>query len=219
MDDARVPTRRASQAERLIGRTTFGSRWLLAPFCLGLILGLVALLAKSALRVVDLVGHVLSGGGNEITVGILSLVDLSLMANLVLMVVFAGYESFVSRLDWMGQVGFGGLKLLALIVAILAIHVLEGFLDAGTKAAAPWPGWSASHGVRRLRRAARADGTALGPGPSGSARHPGRWRRKTAVEDTLCLMHSCPGRRRPNPDQPGKEEALLNVARAGLARP
>ena len=141
LDEASVPTRRASQAERLIERTIFGSRWLLAPFYLGLILGLLALLAKFALRVVDLVGHVLSGSGNEITVGILSLIDLSLMANLVLMVIFAGYESFISRLDvgeggvrldWMGRVGFGDLKLklLASIVAISAIHLLEGFLDA-----------------------------------------------------------------------------------------
>ena len=141
VDDAPVPTRRALQAERLIERTIFGSRWLLAPFYLGLILGIAALLAKFALRVVDLGGHVLSGGADEITIGVLSLIDLSLMANLVLMVIFAGYESFISRLDvgeggvrldWMGQIGFGDLKLklLASIVAISAIHLLEGFLDA-----------------------------------------------------------------------------------------
>ena len=140
MDDARVPARRASPVERLIERTIFGSRWLLAPFYLGLILGLVALLAKFVLQVIDLLGHVLSGGGDEITLGILSLIDLSLKANLVLMVVFAGYESFISRLDvgkdegrlgWMGQVGFGDLKLklLASVVAITAIHLLEGFLN------------------------------------------------------------------------------------------
>ena len=141
LDDAPVPTRRALQAERLIERTIFGSRWLLAPFYLGLILGLVALLAKFALRIVDLLGHVLSGSSNEVTIGILSLIDLSLMANLLLMVILAGYESFISRLDvgegavrldWMGQVGFGDLKLklMASIVAISAIHVLEGYLNA-----------------------------------------------------------------------------------------
>jgi uncharacterized protein (TIGR00645 family) len=64
------------------------------------------------------------------------------MANLLLMVIFAGYESFVSRLDveegavrldWMGQVGFGDLKLklMASIVAISAIHVLEEFMNIG----------------------------------------------------------------------------------------
>ncbi len=138
MDDPRVPARPASQVERLIERTIFGSRWLLAPFYLGLILGLVALLAKVASQVVDLLGHVLPGGGTEITVGILSLIDLSLKASLVLMVILAGYESFISRLDvgeggvrldWMGRVGFGDLKLLASVVAITAIHLLEGFLN------------------------------------------------------------------------------------------
>lgn len=140
VDEARVPARPASQAERLIERTIFGSRWLLAPFYLGLIIGLAALLVKFVLQVVDLLSHVLSGDGNEITVGILSLIDLSLKANLVLMVVFAGYESFISRLDvgeggvrlgWMGQVGFGDLKLklLASVVAITAIHLLEAFLN------------------------------------------------------------------------------------------
>lgn len=140
MDDARVPAQRASPAERLIERTIFGSRWLLAPIYLGLIFGLAALLVKFALRTADLVLNILSASANEITISILSLIDLSLMANLLLMVIFAGYESFISRidvgegtarLDWMGQVGFGDLKLklMASIVAISAIHVLEGFLE------------------------------------------------------------------------------------------
>lgn len=140
MDDARVPARQASRPERLIERAIFGSRWLLAPIYLGLIFGLAALLVKFALRTADLVIHILSASANEITISILSLIDLSLMANLLLMVIFAGYESFISRidvggdaarLDWMGQVGFGDLKLklMASIVAISAIHVLEGFLE------------------------------------------------------------------------------------------
>lgn len=69
-EDARIPARRASRAERLIERTVFSTRWLIAPFYLGLVLGLVALLAKFVLQVVDLLGHVPSGGDNEITVGI-----------------------------------------------------------------------------------------------------------------------------------------------------
>lgn len=131
---------RNSPVERLIERTIFGSRWLLAPFYLGLILGLVALLVKFVQRTVALLVGALSATGNDIIVSILSLIDLSLMANLLLMVIFAGYESFVSRLDveghsvrldWMGQVGFGDLKLklMASIVAISAIHVLEGFMN------------------------------------------------------------------------------------------
>lgn len=135
----RVPAR-ASAVERLIERAIFGSRWLLAPFYLGLVLGLAALLAKFAQKLIDLVLQVFSTGGNDVIVAILSLIDLSLMANLLLMVMFAGYESFVSRMDlggdaarlnWMGQVGFGDLKLklMASIVAISAIHVLEEFMN------------------------------------------------------------------------------------------
>jgi len=71
--------------------------------------------------------------------GILSLVDLSLMGNLLVMVMFAGYENFVSRFgevtkgnrpDWMGKVGFGALKLklMTSIIAIAAIHMLEDFM-------------------------------------------------------------------------------------------
>lgn len=142
MSEPPAPRPRNSPVERLIERTIFGSRWLLAPFYLGLILGLVALLVKFAQHTVALLGQTLQASGNDIIVGILSLIDLSLMANLLLMVIFAGYESFVSRmdleghavrLDWMGQVGFGDLKLklMASIVAISAIHVLEEFMNVG----------------------------------------------------------------------------------------
>ena len=129
-------TRRACIRERI-----FGSRWLLAPFYLGLSVSLCVLLVKFVQQAVELLIHSISTDGSEIILGILSLIDLSLMANLLLMVIFAGYESFVSRLDvdgqqdrlgWMGQIGFGDLKLklMASIVAISAIHLLEAFMNA-----------------------------------------------------------------------------------------
>lgn len=140
MSEAPTVRPRTSPVERLIERTIFGSRWLLAPFYLGLILGLVVLLAKFVQQTIALLARALAADGSEIIVGILSLIDLSLMANLLLMVIFAGYESFVSRLevqahevrlDWMGQIGFGDLKLklMASIVAISAIRVLEEFMN------------------------------------------------------------------------------------------
>src|SRR4051794_24117025 len=91
---ARVPP-----PQRIFERLIFGSRWLLAPFYLGLAASLAMLLLKFMLKAVDLFVHALSAGGEEIIVGILSLIDLSLMGNLLLMVIFGGYESFVSRLD------------------------------------------------------------------------------------------------------------------------
>ena len=122
-------------------RLLFSCRWLLAPFCLGLAVSLVLLLVKFVLSTVQLLLHGLVGGEDGMIVGVLGLIDISLVANLVLIVMFASYENFVSRFEldahpdrptWMGQVGFGELKLklLASIVAISAIHVLEDFMHA-----------------------------------------------------------------------------------------
>jgi len=129
-----------SAAERGFERAIFMSRWLLAPFYLGLSLSLAVLLYDFVRRTAHLVEHLEIVEHDTIIIGILGLIDLSLMGNLVLMVMFAGYESFVSklhiddhteRLDWMGQIGFGDLKLklMTSIVAISAIRLLEAFMD------------------------------------------------------------------------------------------
>ena len=125
--------------ERFSERVIFASRWLLAPMYFGLALSLVVLLVKFVQRMIVVCTNVLSTDTNTTIVEVLALIDLSLMANLVLMVMFAGYENFISKLelegnhdkpDWMGHVSFGDLKLklLASIVAISAIHVLESFM-------------------------------------------------------------------------------------------
>jgi uncharacterized protein (TIGR00645 family) len=124
--------------ERALERTLFASRWLLAPIYLGLAASLLLLLINFAQKSVSLVSHALTAGSDETIIGVLSLIDLSLMANLLLMVIFAGYENFISELElehkdkpeWMGHVGFGDLKLklMTSIVAISAIHVLEDFM-------------------------------------------------------------------------------------------
>ncbi len=128
--------------ERCIEQTIFTSRWLLAPIYVGLVAGLVVLLIKFVQRATELLTHVLTTDDDSTIVGILALVDLALMGSLVVMVMFAGYENFVSKLDiaghkdkpsWMGHVDFSDLKLklMASIVAISAIHVLESFMHAG----------------------------------------------------------------------------------------
>lgn len=127
-------------AERAAERAIFASRWLVAPMYLGLAASLLLLLVKFGQKAWALFGHVASAGADEVIVGVLSLVDLSFVANLLLMVMFAGYENFVSKFDladhpdrpdWMGHVGFGDvkLKLMTSIVAISAIHLLEMALD------------------------------------------------------------------------------------------
>jgi len=131
---------RSAPIERVLERTLFASRWLLAPFYLGLVGGLALLLFEFVRRAVNLAADFQHLVHDDIVIGILELIDLSLMSNLVLMVMFAGYENFVSklhleransRLDWMGSIGFGDLKLklMTSIVAISAIRLLEAFMD------------------------------------------------------------------------------------------
>jgi len=129
-----------SPVERGIEATLFASRWLLAPVYLGLVGGLVVILVKFVQDLVELVIHVPTATGDQTIVGVLTLVDLSLMGSLVLMVMFAGYENFVSKFDdvdhrdkpsWMGHVDFSNLKLklMGSIVAISAIKLLESFMN------------------------------------------------------------------------------------------
>ena len=130
-------------SERWIESILFGSRWLLAPFFLGLIAAIGLLLFKFGKVLLGLVTQAAMMGSNDIVVGVLNLVDVTLMANLLIIVILAGYESSVSRLDgaahderlgWMGQVGFSDLKLKVLgsIIAISAVELLRIFLTLGT---------------------------------------------------------------------------------------
>jgi len=137
----------------------FNSRWLLAPFYLGLVGGVLIMLIKFGQEFFHLVPHVLSAPESDIILMILTLVDMSLVANLLLIIIFSGYENFVSKIDtaghedrpdWMGKVDFSGLKIkvIASIVAISAIELLKSFVYIGTELgnpaahAAPWV-WTA----------------------------------------------------------------------------
>jgi len=117
----------------------FGSRWLLAPFYLGLVLALALLLVKFFKEFVHFAPLVFVAEGGEVIIGLLSLIDVVMVANLLIIIVFAGYENFVSRIDtdnhedrpsWMGHVGFAELKmkLIGSIVAISGIELLKAFM-------------------------------------------------------------------------------------------
>ncbi len=132
------------KAEHTLERVIFGSRWLMAPFYLGLIVCLAVLLVKFVQELVHIVPGVLTMRETDVILAVLTMVDLSLAGNLLLMVIFAGYENFVSRIDvadekdrpeWMGKVDYSGLKLklVASIVAISAIHLLKSFMDVSEK--------------------------------------------------------------------------------------
>lgn len=126
--------------ERIIERTLFASRWLMAPFYLGLCIALLLLLIKFGQELLHFAPLVLSLSESDLVLAILSLIDLSLAGNLILLVVFSGYENFVSKIDigdhkdrpdWMGKVDYSGLKLklVASIVAISAIQLLRAFMN------------------------------------------------------------------------------------------
>lgn len=125
--------------ERALETLIFASRWILAPFFLGLLLAMVVLLFKFLKELFDLVFNIWTTSDYDVVISILTLVDTALIAVLLLIIVFSGYESFVSRINtyehedrptWMGKVGFADLKLklIGAIVAISAVELLKAFL-------------------------------------------------------------------------------------------
>lgn len=129
--------------ERAIEGFIFQSRWLMAPVYLGLVACLAILIVTFFRELILAAPALLTMGENEVILLVLTLIDLSLAGNLVLIVLFSGYENFVSKIDaasgdpdrpsWMGTLDFSGLKikLIASIVAISGIHLLKVFMNVG----------------------------------------------------------------------------------------
>ena len=131
-----------SQIETRFERGLFGSRWLMAPMYLGLIVSLAMLVIVFMRELIYYAPQAFTMSSDQVILVILTLIDLSLAGNLLLIVLFSGYENFVSKLDiedttdrppWMGTVDFSGLKmkLIASIVAISGIHLLKRFMEIG----------------------------------------------------------------------------------------
>ena len=126
--------------ERLFERFLFASRWLLAPFYGALVLGLLVLLIKLIQEIGHFATHALDWNESQTILAVQTLLDLSFTASLLIIVMFSGYENFVSKFDhsdhkdwpeWMGTIDFTGLKLklVSSIVAISAIQLLKAFMD------------------------------------------------------------------------------------------
>ena len=126
--------------ERLIEKFIFSSRWLLAPFFIGLVFCLLALLFKTVQQLVVFSTHFISASESDVILETLSIIDLTLTGSLIVIVIFSGYENFVSKIDaaehadwpdWMSQIDFTGLKLklMSSIVAISGVQVLRNFMD------------------------------------------------------------------------------------------
>jgi uncharacterized protein (TIGR00645 family) len=125
--------------ELFIEAIIFHSRWALAPFYLGLVLSLLLLLYHFLVQLSAFVLEIRVASESDVILGVLSLIDLAFTGNLIVIVIFSGFENFVSRIDagdrdrpdWMAKVDFGGLKqkLMTSIVAISAIQVLKAFMN------------------------------------------------------------------------------------------
>jgi uncharacterized protein (TIGR00645 family) len=143
MSEQPAPVPRRTPQERVqrgFEYVLFNSRWLMAPFYVGLVVALAVLFLKFVRMLGEFILHAPGAKSTETILDALSLIDVTLVGNLLLIVVFSGYENFVSRIDtsghpswpvWITKIDFAGLKqkMLASIVAISAIHVLEAFLN------------------------------------------------------------------------------------------
>jgi uncharacterized protein (TIGR00645 family) len=134
---------KSNPAERFLEQALFASRWLMAPFYIGLVIALVTLMIVFIHDIINELPLVFGLNETEVILWVLTLIDLSLAANLLLMVIFSGYENFVSKMEmhdhpdrpeWMGKIDFSAmkLKLVASIVAISAIHLLKAFMAINT---------------------------------------------------------------------------------------
>jgi uncharacterized protein (TIGR00645 family) len=129
--------------EKMLERLLFSSRWLLAPFYLMMVVALLVLLLKAMQETWHFVAHALTATESEVILGVLALIDLTFTGSLIVIVIFSGYENFVSKIDpgdhpdwpeWMSKIDFTGLKLklISSIVAISAIQVLKAFMNLKT---------------------------------------------------------------------------------------
>ena len=125
-----------ARIRRNMGRVMFAARWLLAPVYLGLlvVLGLVAV--KFVQKLLIAIPQVLGMTSNDLILTSLTLVDLSLVANLVAIVIFSGWANFVGPLlqepgdndtAWASDLDFSAvkLKLIGSVAAIASIQILE----------------------------------------------------------------------------------------------
>ncbi len=133
--------------ETILEKTIFGSRWLQAPLYLGLIVAQGVYVYQFFVELWHLIGVALHGapeGGSDtptvIMLSVLGLIDVVMIANLLIMVIIGGYETFVSRLDldneedqpeWLSHVNAGALKvkLATALISISSIHLLKTFIE------------------------------------------------------------------------------------------
>lgn len=123
-----------------LGKMIFSSRWLQAPMYLGLICALAAYVYRFVQELTHLFVHLNGSSDTSIMLGVLGLIDVVMIANLLIMVIMGGYETFVATLDigkhpdqpeWLDHLDAGAMKIkLALaLIGISSIHLLRTFID------------------------------------------------------------------------------------------
>jgi len=129
--------------EDVVEKVIFGGRWLLAPLYVGLLLSLIPLVVRFFKDFAGLIDLTMNSDMHHITLKILELLDTVLLGNLIIIIIFAGYENFVSKINvaeqsvdrphWMGRVDYSGLKikLIGSLVAISVIELLKDFMQEG----------------------------------------------------------------------------------------
>lgn len=126
--------------ERLIERCVFASRWLQAPLYLGLIVVTLMYSFKFLMELGHICADITKMGESELMLGILTLIDMVMVANLLIMVLLGGYSTFVSHIslddeqdrpDWLDKIDAGSMKakLASSLVSISAIHLLRSFMS------------------------------------------------------------------------------------------
>ncbi|MGX9460634.1 TIGR00645 family protein [Shewanella sp. A14] len=127
--------------EKVFEKLMYASRWIMAPIYLGLSFVLFALGIKFFQEIFHIIPNIFSIAEVDLVLITLSLIDITLVGGLIIMVMFSGYENFVSQLDvgekseklnWLGKMDSGSLKnkVAASIVAISSIHLLKVFMNA-----------------------------------------------------------------------------------------
>lgn len=140
-----------------LGNLIFLSRWLQAPLYLGLIVAQVVYVYRFLVELWHLIAFAVLGHAAPASVPVsvtdtetivmltvLGLIDVVMIANLLIMVIVGGYETFVSRLnlkdhpdqpEWLSHVNAGILKvkLAMALIGISSIHLLKTFINAGSE--------------------------------------------------------------------------------------
>jgi len=128
----------SSRFNSILRTALLGTRWGMAPFCLGLIAALLLLLAQFARELAHVAAGFADMGGSDVIVAVLKLVDLVLIANLVILIITAAAAIFLPA-EPEGEaprqgagIEFGSLKpkLFGSICAIAAVELLESFIKA-----------------------------------------------------------------------------------------